>query len=254
MKIRTHLDVLKQASVWRDENSVPARKTAHDLLVSGLKEFPEALPIGDELVLVLKKEKRIDDAIVLLEQLNRRFRQIGEETLCRWASIHKLRAMERMGSKAYAQAIMDCEESEKFCARAYEQHHSFYPRINELSVRFLRAALLEALQHSEESLALLALVDADLRKMLADPIVWTPRKSDDEIWSRATRGEALFLLRRWDEAESAYGEAIRGAGDKKFYSDCMADQLEKMLNPAMNLLGIPIGGKLANPNDFFRRS
>src|ERR1043165_6467124 len=155
MAIPTFLDILKQATAWRVENTRDALEKARELLVEGMKEYDDALPLGDELVLVLKGLGRFDEAIEQLRQLERRFKQIGEETLCRWGSLFKQRANRTLAGGGIGEALRDFQESERFYARAFEQHQAFYPRINELTARFVRASLTKQVGRDQEAANLL---------------------------------------------------------------------------------------------------
>jgi hypothetical protein len=77
------------------------------------------------------------------------------------------------------------------------------------------------------------------------------RKPDDHIWIPATQGEANVLLANWTAAEIAYADAIRQAAGKKFYHDCMRDQIKQLLLPAFKRLDLPFEGKLSDPDGFF---
>jgi len=251
MPVPTFQDVLKQATAWRTENTPDALERARLLLFEGVEEYPESLPLGDELVLVLKQQKNYDAAIDLLRVLERRFKHVGEETLCRWGSLLKARANRALAAGGTGEALNDFAESERYYGRAYEEHHTFYPRINELTVRLVRAGLTKEIGQAQQATGLLADVEERAAELLADAAAWQPRKPDDAIWSAASRGEACVLLRRWPAAEAAYGEAIRLAAGRKFYHECMRDQLVGVIVPAFDRLGLAIEGRLADPAAFF---
>jgi tetratricopeptide (TPR) repeat protein len=253
MPIPTYRDVLARATAWRAENTPEALGQARDALVQGMKDYPAVLPLGDELVLVLKQLKDLDGAVELLRDLERRFKQaVGEETLCRWGSILKARANQKLASGGLGEAMNDFTESERYYGRAYEKFMGFYPRINQLTVRFVRASLAKKMGNEQQAAELLADVERDAVRMLADPEIWSKQpRSDDPIWSAASRAEACVLLRRWSDAEQAYGEAIRLASGRKFYHECMRDQILWVLKPAFERLSLTIQGPLSDPEKFF---
>lgn len=240
----TFRDVLLQATAWRRENTPDALDRARKVLTDAVEQYPEALPLGDELVLVLKQQRDYDEAIAQLRGLERRFKHVTEETLCRWGSLFKSRANQRLAAGGLSEGLRDLADSERYYGRAYQEHHTFYPRINELTVRFVRAGLTRAAD-------LLADVEAKAAEMLADATVWQPRKADDLVWSAASRGEACVLLRRWADAEKAYGDAMHLAAGRRFYYDCMRDQLVGVIFPAFERLGLTVEGKLTDPAAFF---
>jgi hypothetical protein len=251
MRIATYVDVLNEAKAWRATNTKDALHKADEILRKAMEEFDDALPLGDERVLVLKGLGELDKATQLLRELESRFKQIGEETLCRWGSILKLRANLALKEGGLGAAEYYFSESERYYARAYEEHHTFFPRINQLTVRFVRAGLAKELGNSDAT-KLLQFTETDARNMLSDPTIWKPRKADDNVWSPASRGEACVLLRRWAEAEAAYSEAMHAAGVRQFYFDCMGSQIRDVLIPAFARLQLSFEGKLAQPDLFFR--
>jgi len=251
MKIPTFVDVLDKTKAWRDSNTPEALEEARKLLEAGVAEYDDALPLGDELVLVFKGQGKLDEAIEWLVRLEQRFKHIGEETLCRWGGIYKLRAKQKMEKGSPGAAELDYRESERYYARAYEEYHTFYPRINELTMHFVRAGLAKELRREKEAAILLRDVHARAEAMLDDPIVWEQRKRDDAVWTAASRGEACLLLGRWVDASANYSEAILAANGKKFYHDCMRDQIRDELIPAFARLSLVIEGPLADPENFF---
>lgn len=242
--------MIKQARDWRFRGSHEDLETAERSLRAGLEQHPYALPIGDELVLVLEKLGRDDEALALLRKLENQFRDAGEETLCRFGKIFKNRADSRIEKNSHAAAISHLIEAEKYYERAFEKSFAFYPRINQLTVRFLRAALLSQLGQSDEAAKVLSDVRADAARMLIAPELWRTRLHDDDIWVEAARGETYLLLGDWATAEQAYREAMRLAGESQFYYGCMARQVAMLLN-AYGSLKIASHGAIARPEAFF---
>jgi hypothetical protein len=251
VRIATYLDVLNEARTWRATNTPEALRNADEILRNGMEEFDDALPLGDERVLVLKNLGELDQATQLLRELQGRFKQIGEETLSRWGSILKLRATLALKEGGLGAAESYFRESEDYYGRAYEEHRTFFPRINQLTVRFVRASIAKLLGQRDWT-RLLASTEADALVMLSESRVWKHHKGDDNVWSPASRGEACMLLRKWPEAETAYAEAMQAAGGKQWYFDCMANQIRDILIPAFDRLQIPFEGRLAQPDQFFR--
>ena len=251
LHIPTYLNVLKAAGIWRKTSTPDALRSAENILREGLEEHHYALPLADELALVLEKQDRDNEAFQLLQELGERLKDAGEETLARFGKIYKKLADKQIETGHYAAAVPRLEESERQYALAFEKFTGFYPRINELTVRFVRAGVAKALNQPGIADRLVQSVRDDALKMLADPALWTPRNDDDNIWIPATQGEANVLLARWPAAEKAYSEAIRQAAGKRFYHDCMRDQIKHLLLPAFQRLGMPFEGKLRDPDAFF---
>jgi hypothetical protein len=254
LHIPTYLDILEAAGVWRSTGSEDALKTAEDILRQGLIEHHYALPLVDELALVLEKQGRDSEAFQLLQDLGERFKDAGEETLARFGKIYKKLADQQIANGHYAAADPNLEESERQYGLAFDKSTGFYPRINQLTIRFVRAGVANVLGKPEIAERLVQSVRDDARRMLADPALWLARKPDDYIWIPATQGEANLLLGNWPAAEIAYGEAIHQAAGKKFYHYCMCDQIKNLLFPTFQRLGIPFEGKLRAPNAFFAHS
>ena len=62
----------------------------------------------------------------------------------------------------------DFEKAGRYYGRAFELHRGFYPRINELTLQFLRAALWKDHGETEESQRMLDDVRLKAQQMLAD--------------------------------------------------------------------------------------
>jgi hypothetical protein len=244
------LDVLSQAEFWRKTNAHADLEKARDILRDGFREHPYALPIGDELVLVLEKLGDDEAALHTLKDLEHRFKDAGEETLCRFGKIYKKRSDRQMAAGLLAAAFPSLEESERYYGRSFEKSRGFYPRINELTVRFVRAAVARALDRRADADSLLRDVQQNAAAMLLDPTVWVSRKIDDNIWIPATRGEANVLLGVWVDAAAGYGEAIRQAAGQLFYRHCMHGQV-KLLLDACQMLDIRPEGPLTDPDILF---
>ena len=251
MKITTHIDILAEAKQWRTDNSERTRAEAIAVLKTGMLRFADALSLGDELVLLHKENGDLDKAIELLRTLERRFRQVGEETLCRWGSVLRLRANQELAGHAFGAAMNDLKEAEAYFARAFEEFGTHYPRINALTTRFARAGLARLMKEEAASNNLLQSVEKDSENFLADASIWSRLKPHDNVWAPASRGEACLLLGRWDDAEAAYTEAIRAAGTEEFPRHSMAKQIRETLIPAFHNLGREIQQELANPDAFF---
>ncbi len=251
LPIPTYHDVLEAADFWRSTNTEADLVRAEQILRDGLKKHRYALRLVDELALVLEKQERDNDAFQLLQDYGERLKDVGEETLARFGKIYKKLADQQIGQGHYAAANPKLEESERQYALAFDKSTGFYPRINQLTVRFVRAGVAMVLGKRDLAYGLVQSVRDDAHALLANPALWMGRKPDDHIWIPATQGEANVLLGNWPAAESAYAEAIRQAAGKKFYHDCMRDQLKNLLLPALKRLDLTIEKPLNDPDAFF---
>ncbi|HEV3447727.1 MAG TPA: tetratricopeptide repeat-containing protein [Gemmataceae bacterium] len=243
------LDAIRR--LWRKSNQAEDLVQAKERLCALRREFLYVLAVGHELVLVLEKLGDVDGAVRALGELERQFKQLDEEMLCRWGKIFKKKGDTALSVRAdVTQALHDFAQAGKYYARAHEIHRGFYPRINELTLQFLQAALQKDLEQHEESQRLLDDVRRKAQQMLADATVWRSRKDDDHVWLPATKGEAHVLAGDWRQASDRYLDALAAARGQQFYADCMRDQL-KMLLDACRRLGLVTEGGLADPDKFF---
>jgi len=245
--------ILNQAKDLRKKNTNEARNEIIVMLQSAMTIFPDILAIGDELVLAYKGNSMLIEAIRVLKELDKNHRYVGEETLCRWGSVLRLRAMEQLEAGVTGAAIQELMESENYFCRCYEQHQTHYPRINQLTTRLTRASLLAA-QEPAIAEILLKSVQTDAEEMLAHPTMWSAANmhEHDTVWAPASQGEANLLLQRYSQAEKAYGRALKATAPNDFSSRAsMAKQVREVLLPAFGRLGITVTGALAEPDIFF---
>ena len=79
---------------------------------------------------------------------------------------------------------------------------------------------------------------------------WRPRLKDDAVWMAATRGEAALLLCKWEEAAAHYGAALAQPVREPHHPNTIKEQVCRIIT-ALDLLGVQVGGPLANPEVFF---
>jgi hypothetical protein len=249
--IPTYQSVLAEAGAWRKSPDAAALQRAETILRQGLTDYPFAPAVRDELALVLEQQGRDAEAYELVREYAERVLDAGEETLARVGKIFKKLAEGQLARGNLAAAYTSFAEAERYYGYAFDKTQGFYPRINQLSVRLARAAVARELGRTEEAEQLVKAVQTDTRAFLAQPDHWRARKPDDAIWMPATQGEANVLLGNWPAAEAAFADAMRAAGGDRFYHDCMSGQLRSLVLPALQRLGLPIEGRLADPAPFF---
>jgi hypothetical protein len=240
----SHHEELEKARNWRFTQTPESLRESRALLENMRIDYPHVLAIGHELILVLEKLGELDRAIQELQNLERVFPKLDEETLSRGGKIHKTLAASAHGG----QAVDHLKKAEDYYRRAAESG-GFYPRINELTVRLLRAAKLAELGNESDAQKVLQCVQKDAREFL-NTEGWIARKSDDNVWLPATQGEAAFLAGSYAAAEDGYSKARAAANGKVFYLRAMRDQL-KALCDAFKKLNLPVTGPLAAPETFF---
>lgn len=248
MKIPTYRDVIAEARLYRQDSDPERLLRAEEILRRGLADHPYALPITDELAHVLELQGRDDEALRLLTDQKRRFGG-SEETLCRFGKLYKKRAT-RLRVSSPPRALASLEEAEEAYRHAYELSHSFYPRINQLTMRFLRASLRATLAPLSESQLLLREVREDAALLLKEPNLWRPRLDDDNVWIPAMEGETHLLTGNWLSARSAYEEALRAADGWEYYLSRMCAQVE-LLRDGYRDLAIDVGSPFDDPRRFF---
>ena len=240
----SHHEDLEKARNWRFAQTPESLRESRALLEHMRSDYPHVLAIGHELILVLEKMGELDRAIQELQNLEQVFPKLDEETLSRGGKIHKMLATTAPGG----QAVDHLKKAEEYYRRAGETG-GFYPRINELTVRLLRAAKLAELGNESDAQKVLHCVQKDALEFL-NTEGWIARKSDDNVWLPATQGEAAFLAGNFAAAEAAYINARAAANGKVFYLRSMQEQL-KSLCDAFKKLNIPVSGPLTQPDTFF---
>lgn len=243
-----HAELAHARVLWRATSARPDLEQARDLLRDLRTRHPHVLAVAHELVLVLERLGDLDAAVGELGELERTFPGLDEETLARGGRIHKTLAVRAAPDAAgLARAVGLLESAERYYRRAFEVRRGFYPRVNELTVRFLRAAKLAELGNVTDAGRVLRDVRADAADMLKDPGAWAPHRDDDVVWVAATRGEAAFLCGDWPAAESFYAEARTAARGKAFHLRAMGGQL-RLLLAACEKLNVAPPAALADPD------
>jgi hypothetical protein len=247
-------EILSESKRLQASNTDADRKLAINMLEDGMVDHPDVLALGEELVLAYKGGGELDKAISLLEKLEKEFDIIGEETLCRWGSVLKLKANEAVKRNAAGEAISCFRKAERYLRRAFDEFGTHYPRINELTVRFCLAGLLMSNEAQDRARKLLYSVQSDADAMLKDPEIWSAKKlkPQDKAWAPASQGEANILLQRWEAAERSYTAALSALDpEDKRARQAMADQVINVLKPAFVRLELSFNGKLADTVTFF---
>lgn len=249
MKIPTYRDVLTEARAYRNEVHPQSLGRAEEILRRGLEDHPYALSLADELAHVLELQGKDDEVMEMLKDVKRRFLGGGEETLCRFGKLYKKRAA-RLRDASPLRALASLEEAEKVYRQAFETSHSFYPRINQLTTRFLRASLLAKLGETSDGQAVLRTVREDAELLLKEPALWRPRLEDDNVWIPATEGEAHLLMENWPHAEASYAEARHEADSREYYLARMCAQVE-LLREGYRAFQIDVGPPFDDLRRFF---
>ncbi len=196
MKIATHHAVLAKAKKWRTNNTAENRAEAIQNLEDGMRRFQDALSLGEELVLLHKENGQLDLAIECLRKLERRFKQIGEETLCRWGSVLRLRGLRELAGHALGAAMADLQKAEAFFARAFEEFVTHYSRINELTTRFVRAGLARQLKDETTSGQLVRSVEIDAKALLDDERSLDPPQTGRPHLGPRLKGRSVLVAAR----------------------------------------------------------
>jgi hypothetical protein len=236
---------LEEAKKWRFAQTEAGLTAAKAALERLRVKYPHVLAVGHELILVLEKLGDLDGASRELQELERVFPKLDEETLSRGGKINKLLA----ATAPLGQANAYLRTAEEYYHRGYAISGGCYSRINELTVRLLRAAKLAESGNAPDAQKLLSNTRLEAAELL-NTESWVAHRSDDNIWVPATQGEAAFLAGDWTTAERAYSRAKFAAAGKVFYLRTMCEQL-KLLLEAYARLNVTPSRALADPDALF---
>ena len=226
----------------------------------GLRQrYPHVLAIGQELALALMECRRYDEAEAVLNDLEKTFMNLDEETLSRWGRLYKDRgdAYVRLPWSEPDGLPPDLDLAELFYRKslakygqAYRIRSGHYPGINKATLLLILGSLRPPVPGAaprpevQESAELAG-------KLLADRPRWPREEPDDEtVWHPATAGEAYLLSREWGLAEQSYREALRGPRLTARAREAMRRQVERIVMCFRNL-GVAVGAPLDNPTTFF---
>ncbi|TWT63738.1 tetratricopeptide repeat-containing protein [Rubinisphaera italica] len=251
ISIPTYRDVVAQAHGWWKSKSTQVLEHSESVLKKGLEEHPYAIPLIDELALVLEKQGKDQEAHELLLMAKSNFEAASEETLCRFGKLHKNRAVKLIGTKPSTAAIPELEKAENYYRMAYEKSHGHYPRINQLAMKFLRAACLKQPGKDSESANLLKQVQQDAEHMMKTVEMWQYNHENDLLWITATHGEAYLLQQQWEASGAAYQKAVELTGGHSNIIKVMYDQAITLLNACYEMKITPTG-LLSQPDQLFK--
>ena len=181
--------------------------------------YPHVLAIGQELVLALMECGEHERAEQVLMELETRFTNLDEETLCRWGRLFKDRGdrlrrpplvgPDRSGPDPELAGDFYRRSLEKY-DQAYRIRFGHYPGINKATLLLILGSLKppgpgsgppprSCTSRRSWPAGCLANRRAGRREQPDDPTVWHP----------ATAGEAHLLRREWAEAAAQYREALK---------------------------------------------
>jgi hypothetical protein len=208
---------------------------AIELLRDLHQRHPHALACGHELVLALLETGRAEDraeALARLQQLQREFPDLDEETLCRLGRLHK-EAGERALDPAAVE--LDFRLALDWYGRAYGLRRGHYPGINLATLYLLLAGV--ARRQQRDNRDLLAQAEAQARDLLERRGEWSRERSDDTIWHLATAAEAYLVQQQWERAAAEYRRATEEPNFEPLHAHSILKQLRRLLD-AFAQLGI----------------
>jgi hypothetical protein len=231
---------------------------AVDVLEGLMRRYPHALPIGQELVLALLECNDEERAEMVLGQLDRTFRNVDVETLCRWGRLFKDRgdAYVRLpwsddpGRPADpVMARVFYKKSIDRYDQAYAMSSLYYPGINKATLLLILGTLgplaggVRAREIDES--------DTLAASLLADRSNWPSSLPEDEtLWHPATAGEAYLLRQNWIAAAQQYADALESRHLNAHARTAMYRQVERIRRCFLTL-GITIPPPLGDPAVFF---
>jgi tetratricopeptide (TPR) repeat protein len=211
------------ATVW----SRAGKERQHELQAAakflGLlrNEFPHALEIDEELVLVHLELGQPSEANKLLDEMEARYGdQVSDEILCRWGRREKDEAVKHWNThELTAIARQHFAKAIDWYRKAYSRSRSYYPAVNVASLQYLLSG-----GNAD------AKVDIDeAHKALQQ---WQQPAADELCWFNATWGELFFLRGEHDAAKQKYQAAVEGQDCPQQYKQTMLRQLRLLLRLA----------------------
>jgi hypothetical protein len=230
-----------------------------ELLEGLLNRYPHVLAIGQELVLALLESGEDDKAADVLEELDRVFTNLDEETQCRWGRLFKDQgdAYVRLPWSGPDGRPPDPEMASVFYKKsldrydqAYRIRSGHYPGINKATLLLILGTL-NPPSPNDAPAKELADSEALAAALLADRARWPVGYPEDEtLWHPATAGEAYLLRRMWDSAAQQYGEALESRYINAHARNAMHRQVER-IRMCFEMLGVTIPSTLGDPKTFF---
>ncbi len=199
-----------------------------------------ALVIGQELVFALLQAGRQPEAVKELDDLERQFTEVDEETLCRRGRCYKEAAEAAWKANDLVAAEELYRRALACYSQAYEREHGHYSGINKATVLLMLAAVARERGKAEESGAFQRQAEAQAHELLARRDKWQKKFSDDNIWHLATAAEAHLLIRQWAEAEQAYRRALAEPNVTPFHRETTGKQARRILD-AVRRIGVEPG-------------
>lgn len=219
----------QDARAWLREGG-ERKADALALLTQLREEYPHVLVIGNELVLALLENDCHEKGLEELSRLEREFREVDEETRCRWGRVYK-----QEGDRAW-QAGDRVRAESRYC-QALEQYEfgyglrqGHYPGINKATMLLLLAAVARQRGEGARSVAYLRRAEETAEDVLARRDAWPRDLPDDNIWHPATVGEANLLRRRWADAAGQYRAALGEPNVQPFHRQSIGKQARRILD------------------------
>jgi hypothetical protein len=194
----------------------------------------------------------------VLDQLDRVFTNLDEETQCRWGRLFKDQgdAYVRLPWSEPDGRPPDAEMARIFYKKsldrydqAYRVRSGHYPGINKATLLLIVGTLQPPIPDAPAK----ELADSEslAAALLSDRARWPPGFQEDEtLWHPATEGEAYLLRRMWDAAARHYGQALESRFLNGHARNTMYRQVERIC-VCFAMLGITIPLPLGDPKTFF---
>lgn len=204
------------AQKWSRSECEPFMRAAIEILIKLKEEFPHVLEIEEEMALTYLNLKDDRHAEEILEGVNQRYRNLHDETYCRWGRLWKDRAQKALppvGQPVSAEVTRYLRLGLNQYQKAYDIRHNYYPGINVATLHFILGD-----GQTAKDIAMNVLSSLDQEGI-----------ADDPVWVLATRAEAEVLRDNHKDAERLYRSAVSQNNCMPQNKKAMSRQIELIL-------------------------
>lgn len=245
---------LEIARQWiRSKDSTQVQQAAQ--LLEGLIQRDKYKHVSSilraELVLAYLELKKIDAVRAQLQQIDAAEIINNEEFRCRLGRLERDLAFEAINNGQLLEADNHLDRAVAHYQLGYLIDKGHYSGNNLAASLLYRSALANKQQKLDQAREYSDRARTVAQEVLDHSPQWKQLWPDDAtIWHPATRGDALLILGRWEEAAFQYREALRGAGVMDFHRSSIRTQAKRLIDACVQL-GNPPGPPFDQPERLF---